>query len=244
LKPAAGRRPRILVTGFGPFPNAPENPSEVLARELAGEPPERLGASALRAFVLPTDYRRSWPALRRVQDRFAPDIVVHFGLARRADSLVLEQVARKRVHAGRPDAAGFAPPSGLARRSGPEMLSATLPLEAIQAALHDARFPVALSEDAGDYVCNATLYRSLAAAAGGRRVVGFIHIPPTGAGGMTRERLLEAARLILATAGSAWMDDRSPSEPVNNAFTTSPGRRDQAGAFGISLKSNAGPEDA
>lgn len=122
------------------------------------------------------------------------------------------------------------------------MLSATLPLEAIQAALHDASFPAALSEDAGDYVCNATLYRSLAAAAGGRRVVGFIHIPPTGAGGMTRERLLEAARLILASAASAWM--ASPRERVNHAFTTSPGRLDQPAAFGISLKSNAGPEDA
>ncbi len=75
-------------------------------------------------------------------------------------------------------------------------------------------------------------------------MVGFVHIPPTGTGGMTRERLLDAARLILATAASAWTAAPSPIEPVNQAFTTSPGRLDQAGAFGISLKSNAGPEDA
>jgi len=32
--------PKLLVTGFGPFPGAPENPTEVLMRSLAAEPPE------------------------------------------------------------------------------------------------------------------------------------------------------------------------------------------------------------
>src|SRR5690554_802095 len=72
--------PRLLVTGFGAFPGAPENPTEALVRALAEEPPARFGAGALRAAVLPTDYRRSWPALRRLYGAFAPDLVVHFGL--------------------------------------------------------------------------------------------------------------------------------------------------------------------
>lgn len=197
--------PRLLVTGFGPFPGAPENSTETLVRNLATEPSERFGASALRALVLPTDYRRSWPTLRRAQARFAPDIVLHFGLAMRARSLILERVAHKRIHPDRPDAAGFAPASGLARRTGPETIASTLPVNAIHAALEQAGFPVSLSDDAGEYVCNATLYRSLHSAGSGRsRVVGFVHVPPVDTANFSAGRLFSAACLILGTASAAW----------------------------------------
>lgn len=209
--------PKLLVTGFGPFPNAAENPTETLVRDIAGDLPENFGASALRALVLPTDYRRSWSALRRAQAGFPADIIVHFGLAGRAETLILERTGRKRVDPARPDAAGFAPPSGRARRSGPEALAARFPLDAVLAALTRAGFPAVLSDDAGAYVCNATLYRSLlATGADVRRLVGFVHVPPTGAGGFTRPRLIEAARVLLITASGAWGAAR--------AMAISPGR--------------------
>jgi pyrrolidone-carboxylate peptidase len=56
-----------------------------------------------------------------------------------------------------------------------------------------------LSDDAGRYVCNATLYRSLIAAPAARRV-GFVHVPP--ASHITKERLLAAAKIILRTASA------------------------------------------
>jgi pyroglutamyl-peptidase len=191
------------VTGFGPFPNAPENPTQALVRGLAGEPPEQFGASALRAVVLPTDYRKSWPALRRVYARFSPDVVVHFGLSRHAEGLVLERIGRKRIDSSRRDAAGFAPPSGFCRRSGPDSLAATVPVEAMVAALTEAGFPAVLSDNAGGYVCNATLYRSLQAAPAGKRLVGFVHVPPEDTSGYTRERLASAAMLVLREATAA-----------------------------------------
>ena len=193
--------PKLLVTGFGPFPGAPDNPSAGLIRTLADGRPDAFGASAFRAVVLPTDYRRSWAALRRLYAAFAPDVVVHFGLNAKAEAIMVERTARKRCAPDRPDAAGFAPRSGLARRSGPETLAATLPAQAIVAALEKAGLPAALSEDAGGYVCNATLYRSLAIApADGGRRVGFIHVPPTGRNGIDADRLSEAARIVLRTA--------------------------------------------
>ena len=203
-----GFAPKVLVTGFGPFPGAPENPTDPLVRALAAEPPEKLGAGALRAVVLPVDYRKSWPVLRRLYGSFAPDVIVHFGLSRNAQGLVVERRGCRRVRGDRPDAAGFAPPSGIVRRRGPDSLPASMPAEPVVAALRDAGFPAETSDEAGGYVCDATLYRSLHAAEGAPdRLVGFIHIPPEGTGGLTRERLREGAGLAVRTAASLWLTD-------------------------------------
>lgn len=175
-------RPKLLLTGFGPFPNAPDNPTAALVEALACRNAEHFGAGAVAAVVLPTDYRRSWAILRRRYRAFAPDVVLHFGLSRRAEAITLEGTASKRVDAGRPDAAGFAPRSGVARRSGPERLHSTMPVAEVAAALADAGITARLSDDAGSYVCNATLYRSLLDRASAARLVGLVHVPMPGEG--------------------------------------------------------------
>jgi pyroglutamyl-peptidase len=189
---------RLLVTGFGPFPGAPTNPTERLIRALADEPPRSFEASALKVAVLPTEYARSWGTLRRLYKAFAPDVVVHFGLSARAEVVHVETLARNVVDPAKLDAVGASLISGRVRRSGPATLDATLPVGAIVARLAAARVDAAKSIDAGDYVCNATLYRSLLAAPAERRV-GFIHVPPTNAG-FGEARLQEAARIILRAA--------------------------------------------
>jgi pyroglutamyl-peptidase len=195
--------PRLLVTGFGPFPGAAANPTAALIEDLRGECPGSLAASALRAAVLPTDYRKSWPILRRLIGRFEPNVIVHFGLSRRAEAVHVERLARKACRSDLLDAVGFAPPSGLVCRAGPESLVSTLPVNAIVAMLRREGIPAAISEDAGAYVCNATLYRSLRAAPAGR-MVGFVHVPPVGQGGFDAARLSEAARLIASLACRLW----------------------------------------
>jgi pyroglutamyl-peptidase len=191
--------PSLLLTGFGPFPGAPENPTEALVRALAQETPESFGASAVKAVVLPTEYGRSWAILRRLCLRFEPNVVVHFGLGGIAKAIHIETVGVNMIDPKKQDASGGAPRSGFARRGGPERLSATLPAESILAALKRRRIPAQLSDDAGNYVCNATLYRSLHAAPAGRRV-GLIHVPPTTAKGWSPARLLRAGRIILCAA--------------------------------------------
>jgi len=201
---------RLLVTGFGPFPGARKNPTETLVRALAGEAASAFGASELRAVVLPTDYRRSQAMLRRLNATFLPDIVVHFGLAAGVREIHVERLARNCTDPGKPDAAGFAPRFGRVRRAGPDTLTATLPAEAIVAALTQAGFAAQLSDDAGAYVCNATLYCSLAAATPGR-MAGFIHVPPEAA--MDAVKLRKAAEIILRAATAA---GRSPDAAKQN----------------------------
>jgi pyroglutamyl-peptidase len=156
------------------------------------------GAGAFRAVALGTEYRESWEALEELYAAFAPDVVVHFGFAAQSEAIRLECVARNRASPGKPDARGKHPPPLLVD-GGPETLASTLPAEAILAALTDAGFPAALSDDAGDYVCNATLYRSLHVAPPTRRV-GFVHVPPERRSGYDRERLVEAASIVLREA--------------------------------------------
>ncbi len=194
-----GRAARLLATGFGPFPGAPENPTAALMRALAGMAAETFCASAFQAVALPTEYRRSWEMLERLYDDFAPDIVVHFGLSDGIEAIHLECVGRNAVDRAKPDAAGHAPPSTLVAEHGAETLPSTFPAKAIFRALLDAGIPAALSDDAGDYVCNATLYRSLRAAPATRRV-GFVHVPPEGRNGFVRPRLIEAATVVLKAA--------------------------------------------
>ena len=188
---------KLLVTGFGAFPGAPENPTEALVNALAGIPPQDLGASALKAVVLETEYRRSWATLRGLYSAFSPDVVIHFGLNSEAEAIHLECVGRNQVATGKTDACGYAPASARLLRDGPATVAATFPSAEILAALKMAGFPASLSDDAGHYVCNATLYRSLIAAPAARRI-GFVHVPP--ASHMTKERLADAAKIILKAA--------------------------------------------
>jgi pyroglutamyl-peptidase len=180
-------------------------------RALADEAASTFGGSAFRAVVLPTEYRRSWAVLRRLYARFAPDVVVHFGVSGKAGEITIERLARCRSAPDFPDAAGYAPLSGRAYRSGPDALSATLPVEAIASALQAAKIPVALSDDAGIYVCNATLYRSLYAARGDR-LAGFVHVPPSAVNGFTPDRLRAAAEIILRTAAAAWTNEQKSGQ--------------------------------
>jgi pyroglutamyl-peptidase len=192
--------PRLLVTGFGPFPGSAENPTEALMHALRREPPEGFGAAAFRALVLPTDYRRSGALMRGACRRLDPDVVVHFGLSGRAKALLIERLARNSADPEKPDFAGYAPRSGRVARSGPETLATTLSAEAVAAELAAAGLAAAPSDDAGRYVCNATLYRSLRAAPPGR-LVGFVHVPPGDR--LPFARLCDAARVILRAAACA-----------------------------------------
>jgi pyroglutamyl-peptidase len=97
----------------------------------------------------------------------------------------------------KPDAAGHAPASPRLVAGAPKTLPSTFPVAAILNALSEAGFAAHRSEDAGAYVCNATLYRSLHAAPAGRRV-GFVHVPPSRL--LPPNELEDAAGLVLRTA--------------------------------------------
>lgn len=199
--------PRLLVTGFGPFPGEPVNPSGRLALELREAPPAGLAAECFRAELLDVDYAGIGPQLSEIARDFSPDIAIHFGLARECSGFRLEKIAKNRADPIRPDNRGMLPEAG-PLFDGPAILPSRLPLQSLARDLEGAGFPVEWSEDAGDYLCNAVMALSVGHVCEGLKpaMSGFVHVPPTtGEGGpMAFDELLAGARIIISTCLDHW----------------------------------------
>ena len=198
-RPAAGRT--ILVTGFGGFPGSPRNPTERIAAALRREVPRlaRLGIE-LHCAVLPVRYDGLQARLDELARARRPDAWLLLGVAGRRRQLCIERVARNRANPLRPDAARRCPPQRLVERA-PGRLASTLPCRRLLAVLRAAGLPVRLSHDAGDYLCNAALYRALSASLAPE--IGFLHVPApratrTGRTGMPPRRRVTQAELTRA----------------------------------------------
>jgi pyroglutamyl-peptidase len=168
----------ILVTGFGSFPGAPHNPTARLVESL-----EVSGAKArlarfgikLELSILPVVYSEIEPRLKRLIADTRPDAILHFGLAARRKALNIETRAANRLNPLRPDSSGASAGRLMIRPGSAEELISTFPAEQIDAAFRRAGISSRISIDAGDYVCNETLYLSLAMNCA--RSIGFIHVP-------------------------------------------------------------------
>jgi pyroglutamyl-peptidase len=167
---------RILITGFGPFPGAPFNPSAALAKTLARRRRPALAGIERVVHVFATTYAsvdRDLPKLLTQKPK--PDVVLMFGVAGRRRQLCIETRARNAVSLLFPDASGYRPRHGVIKLHGPAALAGNAPL----ARLAGAAGPKArLSRDAGRYLCNYVYWRALEQVRGTRPLVQFVHIPP------------------------------------------------------------------
>jgi pyroglutamyl-peptidase len=193
----SGRRLRILVTGFGPFPGAPANPTGKLVRALARK---RWPGVSVKAHVFATRYKTVDRALPRLLKSFKPDALIMFGLATRSRAIRVETVARNRI-AAFPDAAGFTRGPCVIDPASGRLLAARAPTAAILRALSRAGVPARLSRNAGDYLCNYTLWHATQATGTTARPDGpgiavFIHVPPL-SGRTSPESLLTAGEAAM-----------------------------------------------
>jgi pyroglutamyl-peptidase len=168
-----------LVIGFGPFPGARKNPSGALARRLGRR---KFVGTRIAAEVLPTTYAAVAKALPALIARRRPDIVLFFGLARRADCLRIETRAVNAQSTLHPDAAGFVPRRRPIAPGAPRRLAARASVRRLVDAARSAQVPVKVSRNAGRYVCNAALFTclDLARKSGRPKRVAFVHIPKPG----------------------------------------------------------------
>ncbi|TFZ55511.1 peptidase C15 [Methylorubrum sp. Q1] len=163
---------RLLITGFGPFPTVPDNPSARLARRLAASPHlrRRLGY-APDCVVLDTRYDALDTQLAPVLAR-RPRAVLMIGVAARRSRVCIEMRAVNRVSRLFPDAGGTVGKSLAFEPDGPAQRWSGAAAQ-VQVALKRAGLDAAASRDAGRYLCNASYYRVLAT---GCPAV-FVHIP-------------------------------------------------------------------
>jgi pyroglutamyl-peptidase len=196
----------ILVTGFGPFPGAPFNPTGPLVQKLARLRRPGLADVKIIAHVFPTRYAAVDRDLPKLVARYKPDALLMFGLAPRARMVRIETRARNGVML-LPDASGAALKRHAIEPDGPATVALPAPVRSLLAAARVARVPATLSRDAGRYLCNYLCWRAAEAAAkpGGPRIAAFVHVPMTGSKSrLSADDLVRAgSRLIMVIATAA-----------------------------------------
>ena len=168
----------ILVCGFGPFPGAPFNPTGPLVTRLAQLRRPALAQVTIVPHVFPTSYAAVDRELPRLIARHRPDALLMFGLASRTPHLRIETRARNAL-ALLPDAGGASLRRGAIVAGQMAALAMPAPAVRLLAAARTARVPVALSRDAGRYLCNYLCWRAAEAAGQprGPRLAAFVHVP-------------------------------------------------------------------
>jgi pyroglutamyl-peptidase len=174
IKEPAG--PQALITGFGPFPGVPDNPSGVLAARIAASPRWRRLGWRLDGLVFPTGYAAVTKRIGEIADHPPPRFVLMLGVAARAKWLRVELRSMNKVSMIYRDVGGNRPHGLQLERSGGTTRFGRHPGQPLVAILRAAGAPARLSRDTGRYVCNAAYWRMLGATARGTQVV-FVHIP-------------------------------------------------------------------
>jgi pyroglutamyl-peptidase len=199
---------RILVTGFGPFPGAPFNPTGPLVAQLLRLRRPALSEVELTGHIFPVTYGAVDRELPELLVGYRPQALLMFGLASRTPYLRIETRARNAVTTLWPDADHTRVRKGSISGSADAMMfgphTAKL-LRAADATGIDAR----ASRDAGSYLCNYLSWRAIEATGrdDGPRLAAFVHVPLLARGNapprkgaahrMTLEQLVDAGEAML-----------------------------------------------
>jgi pyroglutamyl-peptidase len=194
----------VLLTGFGPFPGMPSNPTQLLVERLVRR---RRALGRRSGHVFPTRYDAVDRDLPRLLRRDRPDVLVMFGVAESTPHVRIETVARNVLNRMLPDAGGHLP----RRDAIAEGAATAVPLRAAAPALVRAARAAGVdarpSDDAGTYLCNYLCWRATEAASrpGGPKLAAFVHVPDirgsaSGRPPLTLGQLLHAGDAIISAA--------------------------------------------
>jgi pyroglutamyl-peptidase len=163
---------RILITGFGPFPGQPTNPTMRLARHAGRTSRLRFAGVERLVRLLPT----TWAMLDGVPAMLSetkPDAVLMFGVAGRRRKVTPELRAMNHQSALKPDADGRFAGARSRVAGAPFARKAALDARRLQVVIQRAGASCGLSQNAGGYLCNALSWHVLAS---GIPAI-FVHVP-------------------------------------------------------------------
>jgi len=169
---------RVLITGFGPFPGAPYNPTGPLVVRLLGLRRPALAGVELSGHIFPVTYAAVDRQLPALLAKHRPQALLMFGLATRTPYVRIETRARNAVTTIWPDAEHTRLRKGSIAREADAMMFGPHTAKLLRAALGsgiDARS----SRNAGSYLCNYLSWRAIEATDrdSGPRLTAFIHVP-------------------------------------------------------------------
>jgi pyroglutamyl-peptidase len=180
---------RICITGFGPFPGAPFNPTGPLVIRLLRLRRPLLGDVELFGHIFPVTYKAVDRELPELLAQHRPHALLMFGLASRTPYVRIETRARNAVTTLWPDADHALIRKGSIAGGADAMMFGPHTAQLFRAARGtglDAR----VSRDAGSYLCNYLSWRAIEATCGdgGPRLAAFVHVPPLARGAESRRK--------------------------------------------------------
>lgn len=164
---------KLLITGFDPFGGEAINPAWEAVKLL----PETIGDFVLCKLQIPTVFGLGAATVMEEAGKLQPDVILCIGQAGGRAAVTPERIAVNIRDAKIDDNAGNRPQGQFVDEDGPAAYFSTLPVEAMAQAIRAAGLPAAVSNSAGAFVCNDTLYALLHRYSGSTVKVGFIHVP-------------------------------------------------------------------
>ena len=182
---------KLLITGFDPFGGESVNPSWEAVKLL----PDTVGNYQLYKLQIPTVFGLAPQKVLEAARAIEPDVIISVGQAGTRDSVTPERIGINMRSARIADNAGYIPVEERIVPDGPDGLFSTLPVAAMVDAIRAANLPATISNTAGTFVCNDTLYSLLHHYQGTPVRCGFIHVPwlpEQGTPNLTLERTVQA----------------------------------------------------
>ena len=163
----------LLITGFDPFGGASINPAWEAVKLL----PDTIADFEVHKLEIPTVFGLATEKVLEKAAEIHPDVILCIGQAGGRGSVTPERIGVNIRDAKITDNAGNQPVGEFVAEGGPAAYFSTVPVMAMAQAIRDAQIPGAVSNSAGAFVCNDTLYGLLHHYAGTVVKVGFIHVP-------------------------------------------------------------------
>ncbi|MSQ00833.1 MAG: hypothetical protein EXR71_02945 [Myxococcales bacterium] len=156
----------VLVLGFGAFGQILDNPSSRLSRAVDGR---IVGLKQVKVVgaEMPVSYARGWVTALEYIRRTEPIFTLGIGVAATRVQGMIESRARNVASVALFD---------IDDRALGDLGTGPLEIQSPDAEALASALGIALSHDAGEYVCNAWLFQMLRA----RQRVGFLHVPVDG----------------------------------------------------------------
>ena len=180
---------RILITGFGPFPGAPFNPTQALVARLLRLRRPALDDVELSGHIFPVTYQAVDRELPQLLAKYRPQAVLMFGLAGRTAHVRIETRARNAVTTRWPDADRTRARKESITGGADAVMFGPHTMKLLRAA-DSTGIDARASRDAGSYLCNYLSWRAIEATGGdaGPRFAAFVHIPLLARDGAPRRK--------------------------------------------------------
>ena len=164
---------KLLITGFDPFGGESINPAWEAVRLL----PDEIGSVRLHKLQIPTVFGLAARQVLEAAQTICPDVILCIGQAGGRSAITPERIGINVRDARIADNNGNQPQGEFIAPEGPAAYFSTVNVLNMARAIENAGVSATVSNSAGAFVCNDTLYTLLHHYAGSGTRVGFIHVP-------------------------------------------------------------------